>query len=69
MAKQNIILKDILYWIVDNCDDTDAMEKINKATFPFTSRYAKYAKSTKPIEPKLPSVDIEDIDLSSWGDV
>jgi hypothetical protein len=35
MTKNNITLKDILYWIIDNSDDTDAMEKINKTTFPY----------------------------------
>lgn len=34
---------DILHWVMDNSDDTEAMDKINRATFPFTSKYANFA--------------------------
>lgn len=32
-------LKDVLLWIADNCDDTEAMDKINRSVYPHTTRY------------------------------
>lgn len=42
MDVEDIELKDILYWIVLNSDDTEAIDKINKTTFPFTTRYKEF---------------------------
>lgn len=39
---ETITLEDILYWIVINSDNTEAIDKINKATFPFTTRYKEF---------------------------
>lgn len=71
MTKNNITLKDILYWIIDNSDDTDAMEKINKTTFPFTERYAKYPKKTGKVFVEEPGKNIASVEdeLKMWGDV
>jgi hypothetical protein len=43
--KEKINLKSILYWIMDNQDDTEAMDKINKSTFVFTSKYTDWKKT------------------------
>jgi len=45
-------LKDIIHWIVENNEDTEAMNKINKTTFPFTSKYLKYQED-KEDEPNF----------------
>lgn len=37
--KDYITLQDILYWIMDNSDDEEAMTKINRSSYIFTSRY------------------------------
>ena len=43
-------LKDIILWIVENQDDVEAMDKINRTSFPFTSKYLNYQEknSDKP---------------------
>jgi hypothetical protein len=33
--------KDIMRWIVDHCDDQDAMDGVQKVVFPFSSRFSK----------------------------
>jgi hypothetical protein len=58
-----ITLQDVLHWIVDNCDNTDAMEKINRASFPFTSRYEKHTNAKKPNKGYTPTIN--DLDLGS----
>ena len=35
-------LKEVLYWIVDNSDDKNAMDKISNFTFPFTTKYENF---------------------------
>lgn len=42
--KREISLKEILYWIVDNQEDTNSMDKINRTTFSFTSKYKNWKK-------------------------
>lgn len=42
MGEQTITLRDILVWIIDNQNDMDSMDKINKATFVHTSNYMFY---------------------------
>lgn len=42
--KKEIDLQDVLVWIMANCEDTEAMDKINKATFPFSSSYSNRKK-------------------------
>ena len=41
---KEINIEDILLFIVQNCDNTELMDKINKATLPFTTKYANYTK-------------------------
>lgn len=41
MKKSNLTIADILAWIFENREDMDAMDSINKMTFPFTTRYDK----------------------------
>lgn len=33
--------KEIFVFIVDNSDNTELMDKINKTTYPFTSKFKK----------------------------
>jgi hypothetical protein len=42
MKKKDMTIDDILHWIVVNSEDIDSMDKINKVTFPFTSKFKKY---------------------------
>ena len=45
MNEQNgLTLKEILYWVIDNCEDKNAMDKINRATFPFTTKYKDWTE-------------------------
>lgn len=39
MMEKEIDLKDVIEYIINHCDDKEAMDKINKITFPFTTRY------------------------------
>lgn len=47
MKNEEITLNDVLVWIIENGDKTDLMDKINKTTFPFTSKYGDRAKKQK----------------------
>lgn len=40
---QEITIEDVFLFIVQNSDNMELMDKINKATFPFTSKYEKYS--------------------------
>ena len=40
--RESITLQDVLYWIMDNSDDEEAMNKVNRASFVFTSKYKDY---------------------------
>lgn len=33
--------KDIMKWVVEHCDDQDAMDSLQKVVFPFSSRFSK----------------------------
>lgn len=39
MENKNINLDDILWWILQHTDDTNAMDKISNASFPYTHKY------------------------------
>lgn len=41
MKNNKLTIADILAWVFENRDDMDAMDSINKMTFPFTTRYDK----------------------------
>lgn len=45
--REDLTIKEVLWWILENCEDTNAMDKINKSTFPYTSKYAKYVQPPK----------------------
>lgn len=36
---KEITIDDIIEFIIKNCDDTELMDKINKTSFPFTTKY------------------------------
>lgn len=40
---KNLTIDEVLFWIIKNSDDTDVMDKINKMTFQFTSKYSKWS--------------------------
>ena len=39
MFKSEITLDDVIEFIIRNCDDRAAMDKISKTSFPFTTKY------------------------------
>jgi hypothetical protein len=39
MKKEEITFTDVVEWIARNSDNTLRMDKLNKLTFPFTSKY------------------------------
>ena len=39
MFKNEITLDDVIEFIIRNCDDREAMDKISKTSFPFTTKY------------------------------
>ena len=47
--KMMIKLEDVIEFIIKNSDKTEWMDKINKITFPFTSKYAEFSKTTQYI--------------------
>ena len=40
--EKKLSVREILYWIVDNQEDTASMDKINRTTFMFTSKYKNW---------------------------
>lgn len=38
---KDISKQQVLSWIVAHADDTELMDKLNKLTFPFTSKYKR----------------------------
>lgn len=45
--KKEIKLEDIIEWIILNNEDRISIDKINSATFPFTSKYLDYSEHKK----------------------
>jgi len=39
MFKDEITIDDIIEFIIKHCDDIELMDKINKTSFPFTTKY------------------------------
>jgi len=44
VLREALEISDILRWIVENTDDTEAMDKINRITYQFSSKYKGGAK-------------------------
>lgn len=44
---QQITYEDIRAWILDNSDDREVMDAINKLTYVFTSKYAERSAQAK----------------------
>lgn len=44
-----ITIDDVIEFIIKNSDKTEWMDKINKVTFPFTTKYAEFSKKTQYI--------------------
>lgn len=38
---ENLTVRDIILWIMDNSDDQMAMDKISYAVFPYSTKYKK----------------------------
>jgi len=49
MKEEEITINDVIEFIIKNSDQTERMDKINKVTFPFTSKYAEFSKTTQYI--------------------
>lgn len=47
--KEKLTIEDVIEFIVKNSDKTERMDKINKITFPFTTKYAKFSETTQYI--------------------
>lgn len=47
--KEGITIDDVIEFIVKNSEHTEWMDKLNKATFPFTSKYAEFSRTTQYI--------------------
>lgn len=57
--KPKLTYKEVYLWIIDNSENAELMDKINFATYPFTSKYRnKYgppppiSSSRKDVEPE-----------------
>lgn len=44
-----ITIDDVIEFIIKNSDKTEWMDKINKITFPFTTKYSEFSKTTQYI--------------------
>ena len=38
---ERLTTKEVMRWVVEHCDDVDAMDCIQKVVFPFSSKFAK----------------------------
>ena len=47
MFKNEITIDDVIEFIIRNCDDREAMDKISKTSFPFTTKYLEGNKRKK----------------------
>ena len=50
MEKEEIIIKEILHWIIENLDDIENMDKISKIIFPYTTEGKKVEEANKQNE-------------------
>lgn len=49
MKEKEITLEDVMFFIIQNSENKEAMDKINKTTFPFTTKYEKFSETTQYI--------------------
>lgn len=49
MQEEEKKTNDVISFIIQNCEDTELMDKINRITFPFTSKYKDFSKTTQYI--------------------
>ena len=42
MQEKEITINNVMEFIFQNCNDTEMMDKINRITFPFTSKFDNY---------------------------
>ena len=58
MSEKEITLDDVIEFIIRNCDDRKAMDKISKISFPFTTKYLERNEdkfsSTITLTPTVP---------------
>ena len=47
MFKDEITIDDVIEFIIKNCDDREAMDKISRTSFPFTTKYLENDKPQK----------------------
>lgn len=53
MFREEITLDDVIEFIIRNCDDREAMDKISRTSFPFTTKYLE----NQTVKPKRPYFD------------
>ena len=51
LEKPKLTYRDIYLWILDNSKDSELMDKLNFATYPFTSKYKNKYGSPPPVPP------------------
>lgn len=59
--KKEITFEDVVKFIIENSEETEMMDKINKITFPFTSKYDGFCKKTQYIP--VTKVEFEEFDF------
>lgn len=47
--EKELTLRDIMLWIMDHKKDTEAMDEISYATFPYTTKYKQHY-GIRPVE-------------------
>ena len=47
--EKKITIDDVIEFIVKNSENKEWMDKINKITFPFTTKYEEFSKGTQYI--------------------
>lgn len=67
MFKEEITLDDVIEFIIRNCDDREAMDKISRTSFPFTTKYLENqtVKPRRPYYDKTWTTDYTDYTLCS----
>jgi len=43
---QQLTMDDVVRWIMQNSDNEEVMDKVNRLTFTFTPKYKKYSNHT-----------------------
>lgn len=61
---KEITIDDIIEFIIKNCDDTELMDKINKTSFPFTTKYLNSNKWKKETTQRGYSYNVPNVPMN-----